>query len=196
MSKNQNINIKKWIYLLLATNNSEPIKGRIRFTKEFFLITKKLSPKTFENSEFYSYHFGPYSTRFAVCVNQMIDLNHIKYFFRNCDFNYALSAEGKKKAQNLLKNLAKTPRKYIEEIKNKSKKQSLKQMLKEIYTNNPEYVIRSIIKPDVLFQEVDLNSLEELDDGPGFVAAVNTQQKDTVLKGDKARRFLHLLQEV
>ncbi|UJG44472.1 MAG: hypothetical protein K9W46_04655 [Candidatus Heimdallarchaeum endolithica] len=193
MSEEENKMIKKWIYLMLAADNNSSIKGKVRITKEFFLITKQLAPEVFKAAQFYPYHFGPYSTRFAVCVNELIKSNHINILYKSGDYHYELSKKGLVEAKKYLKTIPKKEKQVIDDIKKKSKSQSLKSMLKEIYEKYPKYTVRSVIKADLDTKKVNLDSVEKVDDNSGFVSSDMKHERDIVLKGEAAKRFLEII---
>jgi len=61
------------------------------------LIAKKHFPNLYEHSQFYPYHFGPYSTRFAVRVNQLKDDQIISASYTGRNWIYSLSDKGIKR---------------------------------------------------------------------------------------------------
>ncbi|MHA1360526.1 MAG: hypothetical protein ACTSQI_19450 [Candidatus Helarchaeota archaeon] len=187
--------IDKWIYILLYANNHEAIRGRIRFTKEFFLIAKKLVPELFKVSEFFGYHFGPYSTRMGVRINKLKAQRKVKAEMTNQDWEYSLTEDGLEIAKELINELSEDLIQKVIKIKADNKKRSLKSLLKEIYLEYPEYAQRSIIYHDVTKEEVDLEKLPPVDDGPGFVAAISSEKKEISLKNNAARSFLDLINE-
>jgi len=137
--------IDKWIYVLLYANNHEAIRGRIRFANEFFLIAKKLVPKLFKVSEFFGYHFGPYSTRMGVRINKLKAQKKVKAEMINQNWEYSLTEDGLKIAKELIDGLSKALIQKVVKIKADNKKRSLKSLLKEIYLEYPEYAQKAII---------------------------------------------------
>lgn len=86
MNEKQAALIDKWLIVLLASNSNDPIKGRIRFIKDFFLIAKKYLPDLYEACQFYPYYFEPYSTRFAERVNVLKHKKIIQARLKNQDW--------------------------------------------------------------------------------------------------------------
>lgn len=193
MSKEENEAIKKWIYLMLSADNNSTIKGKIRLTKEFFLITKKLAPNIFEISQFYPHHFGPYSTRFAVCVNELIEENHIALDYKSGDFSYSLTPRSRSIAKEHKSSITDVEMHEIDDIKVKSNSQSLKSILKEIYTEFPKYALRSVIREDIVVKKINLADMKKVDDGPGFVSSDLDDTNKLVLKGEAAKRFMEII---
>lgn len=187
--------VDKWIYALLLSNSNEPIKGRIRFTKEFFLIAKKYVPELFEASQFYAYHFGPYSTRFAERVNQLKnEKEHVTANYEKGDWKYSLSTAGIKKARKKTEEIPEEILAKLSEIKTKNRKLSLKELLKEIYLDYPEYAARAAFQEDIILEKIKLKDIQIIDDGPGTVVNISPE-KELVIKGDAAKNFLRILSE-
>lgn len=187
--------IDKWIYLLLATNNNEPIKGRVRFMKEFFLFAKNHHKELFEIAEFYPYHFGPYSTRVAVRMNILKSHEYIKAEYKGQDWNYSLTKEGLNRADISKEGISNDGLNALINIKEKNRKLSLKGLLKEIYVDYPEYASRSIIKGEVLKKKINSKKLIVIDDGPGFVSSIPLEENEIRLKEKAAKRFLELISD-
>ena len=187
--------IDKWILILLSVNNNEPIKGRIRFTKDFFLIAEKYLPRLYKISEFYPYHFGPYSTRFAQRVNQLRYNNFISAKLINRDWEYSITKEGIEKISSSLDIVLDELIRNIENIKQKNKNLSLKQILKELYLDYPNFAKRAIKRKEYLREKINLDELEKVDDGTGFIASFPSQEKEIELRGKAAKLFLKLLSE-
>ena len=187
--------IDKWIFVLLAANNNEGIRGRIRFIKDFFLVAKKFVPDLFEVSQFYPYHFGPYSTRFGVRVNELRNTGLIQAELVGKDWEYVLTEDGRQKATSASNDVAGDLSQSIQTIKVKNRDLSLRDLLKEIYLDYPEYAKRAIRKGEISRERVDLASLPQIDDGPGFVASADPEEREIDLKGKAARLFLHLISD-
>jgi len=185
--------IDKWIYLLLATNNNDPIRGRVRFMKEFFLFSINHNKELFDIAEFYPYHFGPYSTRVAFRMNFLKNTEHIGAEFKNQDWEYLLTEEGLNRAYESKVGASIRTLKALTTIKNNNKRLSLKNLLKEIYLDYPEYALRSIIKEEITKEKVKTEDLIIIDDGPGFVSSVYLDEGEIELKEEAAKRFLKLI---
>ncbi len=185
--------IDKWIFLLLAANNNEPIKGRVRFMKEFFLYAINHNKKLFDTSEFYPYHFGPYSTRVAFRMNFLKTNDLIGAEFKNQDWEYFLTEEGLDKAKKPYEETSNQNLEPLSIIKNNNKRLSLKDLLKEIYVDYPKYALRSIIKEEITKEKIKPENLIVIDDGPGFVSSVSLEEEEIELKDEAAKRYLELI---
>lgn len=195
MNKEEADLIDELILALLAVNNNEPIRGRIRFTKELFIYSIKFDKELFEVFEFYPYYFGPYSTRMAARVNFLKDYNYITAEYSNYDWKYFLSDKGLNEASKFLKEIPSEKLRHLGEIKKRNRKLSLKNLLKELYTEYPKYTTRSIIKKDILRVKIKPEDLEPIDDGPGFVASMPLEEQEITLKDKAARKFLELISD-
>jgi len=187
--------IDKWILILLNSNNNDPIKGRIRFAKDFFLIAEKYLPELYQISEFYPYHFGPYSTRFGVRVNNLRINNFMQSKLVNQDWEYSLTEKGIQLADTYIKEIAEDLLNKIGNIKKKNKKLKLKALLKDMYIDYPNFAKRAVRKVEFSSEKVNLANFEKIDDGPGFVASFNSGQREIELKGKAAKLFLKLISE-
>ncbi len=185
--------IDKWIFLLLAANNNEPIKGRVRFMKEFFLFAINHNKKLFDISEFYPYHFGPYSTRVAFRMNFLKTNELIGAEFKNQDWEYFLTEEGLYNAKKSYEETSNESLDALGIIKNNNKRLSLKDLLKEIYVDYPKYALRSIIKEEITKEKIKPEDLIVIDDGPGFVSSVSLEEEEIELKEEAAKRYLELI---
>ncbi|MFW9972718.1 MAG: hypothetical protein ACFFDF_21210 [Candidatus Odinarchaeota archaeon] len=185
--------IDKWIFLLLAANNNEPIKGRVRFMKEFFLFAINHNKKLFDISEFYPYHFGPYSTRVAFRMNFLKTNELIGAEFKNQDWEYFLTEEGLDNAKKSYEETSNESLDALSIIKNNNKRLSLKDLLKEIYVDYPKYALRSIIKEEITKEKIKPEDLIVIDDGPGFVSSVSLEEEEIELKEEAAKRYLELI---
>ncbi|MCG3256408.1 MAG: hypothetical protein KAU62_09995 [Candidatus Heimdallarchaeota archaeon] len=195
MSTKEAAIIDKWIYALLLSNNNEPIKGRIRFTKEFFLIAIEHVPELLEASQFFAHHFGPYSTRFAERVNQLKkSQQHITAIYKNGDWEYTLTPLGLEVANRQTEGIGIELQKTISNIKSRNKKLSLKELLKEIYLHYSKYAERAPFHEDVILEKVKLSDLQIINDGPDAVVYVPPDEEIS-LKGKAAENLLKILSE-
>jgi len=195
MSQEEADLIDKWLYLLLAANNNEPIRGRVRLMKEFFLFSINYDKKLFNIAEFYPYHFGPYSTRVAARINVLKSIKHIKAEYKNQDWEYSLNEEGLIKANDFKNNVSNIKLNALVNIKENNKRLSLKDLLKEIYIDYPEYSSRSIIRKEIIKEKINTDKLIIIDDGPGFVSSIPSGDIEIELKEKAAKRYLKLISE-
>lgn len=187
--------IDKWILLLLWVNDNDPIKGRIRFIKEFFLFSIKFKEDLFDASQFFPYYFGPYSARVAYRINVLKSQNFITPFYKNMDWYYTLSDRGIEIAELYAQEIASKEKEEIAKIKSNNRNLGLKDLLKEIYLHYDEYTARSLIKDQVLKIEVNPDKLIKVNDGPGFVASISPEEREIILKGEAARKFFKYITE-
>ncbi len=193
MSQEEADLIDKWIYFLLAANNNDPIRGRVRFMKEFFLFSINHNKELFDIAEFYPYHFGPYSTRVAFRMNSLKTNELIGVEFKNQDWGYLLTEEGLDRAEELREGVTYEILKALINIKNYNKRLSLKDLLKEIYVDYPKYALRSIIKEEITKEKIEPENLIIIDDGPGFVSSISLEEEEIELKEEAAKRYLKLI---
>lgn len=184
--------IDKWIFILLGSNSGEKIRGRLRMTKELFLISKTISPELEKPFNFFPYQFGPYSSRLAMRMNDLIETKQLSLVYTQRDWAYLLTQESLDGAKELLKTLSSDVRKRIEALKHRMKRMSTRRIIKEIYNKYPEYTLKSAISPDVIYvAKIDLAKEHPIDDGPGFIAS--SQENELKLNEEKTRLLVKTL---
>lgn len=191
MTEEQAEIIDKWIYVLLAANDFEPIRGRVRFTKEYFLVVKRYLPEVFDAAQFYPYYFGPYSTRLGVRMNTLKSEKIIIAEYKSKDWQYSLSNKGKEKAKKIVDSVSSDLVKNIRKIKSRNRRLSLKALLMDIYLYYPVFAQRSIIAPDIIYDKIDPKDLIIVDETDLVVS--DTTEKKIVLKGKSAEKFQELI---
>ncbi len=195
MTKREQELIDKNIFLLLWANNNDPIKGRVRFIKEFFVYAKKYNETLFQAAEFFPYYFGPYSVRLAYRINFLKFQGYIKPIYKNMDWYYTLSNKGLELANFISNESNKETIKKISKIKSYNRNLNLKNLLKDIYIDYPEFTGRSLIKDEITKLDIDQVKLLKVNDGPGFVAPISPEEKEIVLKGSAARKYFNLISD-
>ena len=195
MNKEEQEIIDKFIYLLLWVNDNDPIRGRVRFIKEFFLFAKKHNEELFQSSEFFPYYFGPYSARLAFRINRLKSQGYIKPIYKNKEWYYTLSKDGLDIAIEISKSINIKTIQMISGIKSENRNLNLKNLLKDIYLEYPEYTGRSLIKEEVIKTSIDPRRLLKVDDGPGFVASISSEDTEIILKGDAARKYFNIISD-
>jgi len=195
MNKKEQELIDRYIYLLLWANDNDPIKGRVRFIKEFFIFAKKYNEELNKASEFFPYYFGPYSVRLAYRINTLKYQGYIKPIYKNMDWYYSLSKEGLKIANMISTETTLEMIEKISKIKLINRELNLKNLLREIYIDYPEFTVRSLIKDDITKLDIDQVKLMKVNDGPGFVASISPEEKEIVLKGNAARKYFNLISD-
>ena len=183
--------IDTWIYVLLASNDFETISGRVRFTKEFFLMTIRHLPEVFDAAQFYPYHFGPYSTKLGVRMNELKNERIILAEYKNKDWQYSLSQVGQERAKEIISHVNEDLLKKIASIKRKNKNLSLKELLRDIYLYYEEYATRSIIASDIIYEKLDPKVLIIIDDTD--LVTTDTTRKKLTLEGEDAQKVLELI---
>lgn len=138
--------IDKWIYVLLATNDNEAIKGRTRFMSEFFLMTIENVAEVFKAAQFYPYLFGPYSTRVAFRMNILKKEKKIIATYKSTDWQYSLDPKELEKALSIFRTLDSNLLQKIVNIKNSNRRLHLKTLLSNLSHSYSKYTSRTIIK--------------------------------------------------
>lgn len=191
MSEEQAELIDKWIYVLLAANDFEPIRGRVRYTKEYFVMAIEYLPEVFDAAQFYPYYFGPYSTRMGVRMNFLKNDNEIIAKYKSKDWEYSLSKSGCEKAKEILTTVDSDLMRKISNIKTRNRRLSLKALLKDIYLNYKDFASRSIIASDIVYDKIDPKDLIIVDDSNLVVS--DPIEKKIILKGKSAEKFQELI---
>ena len=195
MTKEEQEIIDNFIFLLLWVNDNDPIKGRVRFIKEFFVFAKKYNEELYQAAEFFAYYFGPYSVRLAFRINKLKSQGYIKPIYKNMDWYYSLSDEGLKLARILANQVEQSTLEKMAQIKSENRDLNIKNLLKEIYINYPEFTGRSLIKDKIIKLKIDPRNLLKINDGYGFVAPISQEEKEIVLKGNAAQKYFNLISD-
>ena len=141
-------NTKDFILLLLNAVNKKKINGKLCFQKEMFLVVKEICPDLEDDLNFEPYHYGPFSKKLAILLDQLErdSLISIDRFADTC--NYSITSEGVKKVSEL--NVSPEIIEKISNLKIASNKLGYKGLLRYVYFNYPEYAEKSKIKNRVL----------------------------------------------
>lgn len=138
--------------LLLYFDNATPINGMTKFEKLVFLSQKEVLEK-WKELESSKFEFGP--DRFGPLTTELYDeldfLKSVQMIDSSDNNNFKITDKGQRFVQN--KVFARVPehvRKAIEAIKIKHGKESLDDLLKYVYTNYPEYIVKSEIRDKIL----------------------------------------------
>ena len=97
--------LEKWIFVLLYSDSMNGIVGKVRFTKNFFLILKHFAPDAFKLAEFYPDDLGPYSKIMSKILDEMVENKYIEKHQVNQDSEFRLSKM--KKAEDIVKGIIK-----------------------------------------------------------------------------------------
>jgi len=133
--------IKRYSLLLFNLDNNAPIKGRTRFMKELFLISKSI-PKLEEESDFEAYNYGPSSD---TVLNALEDLE-VAGVVNEMDERYILTESGKEITEIVKRDVKKDEIELIEDIKRLCNDLSTDELLAIVYYSFPEMTIESIVK--------------------------------------------------
>lgn len=151
MTTNPQIKKADLALLLLYFDGAAPINGMTKFEKLVFLSQKEVLEK-WKELESSKFEFGP--DRFGPLSTDLYDeLDFLKsvQMVDSIDNNFKITDRGQRFVQN--KVFAKVPehiRKAIESIKVKYGRESLEDLLKYVYTNYPEYTVKSEIRDKIL----------------------------------------------
>jgi len=157
--KNRNMEeIKKWIILLLGADNGRPIRGKLMFQKEMFIlaydILQKLGILSKEEVErifnFKPHYYGPYSKKIEDTLNLLQQQGLVKVEKQDDVIIYTLTDKGKNEFKKVLDKQGDDVIKLIEKLKIGSERLGYKGLLKYVYINYPEFIDRSLIKDEVL----------------------------------------------
>ncbi len=151
MPNNPQIKKSDLALLLLYFDKYAPIKGMTQFEKLVFLSQKEVLEKWKEldapKFEFGPDRFGPLSTE----LYDELDFLKSVQMVDSTDDNFKITDKGQRFVQNRV--FVRVPehiRKAIESIKVKHGRESLDDLLRYVYTNYPEYTVKSEIRDKVL----------------------------------------------
>lgn len=133
-----------WILFLFYSNGYQVINGRLRVLHMLFMISETLNVKFRTAANFYPYQFGPYSSRIAQQINNLLDLELIKAAQKNGYWQYAITIKGARQVESSYNNHAIysfLTIKRLQQIKTKYYNMSTKNILHEIRTNYSNYII-------------------------------------------------------
>lgn len=133
--------IKKYALLLLHAIDNEPIKGKTRFMKELFLISKNITELE-EETDFESDNYGPNSIYVANALDDLEVLNLIN----KIDNAYVLTDLGKGIVNIVIKDIAKNKIEVIDDMKELCNNLSTDELLALVYYTYPEITDESLVK--------------------------------------------------
>jgi predicted HTH domain antitoxin len=133
--------VKKYSLLLLNAIDNEPIKGRTRFMKELFLISKNV-PELEEETDFEAYSYGPSSDYVS---NALEELEVVRLVDKIND-SYMLNDLGKEIVNIIKKDISKSEMELIEDMKRLCNDLNTDEMLALVYHTYPEMTIESLVK--------------------------------------------------
>ena len=188
--------IDNWIVILLGVDNYTPIKDRIRFIKGMFHLSQKHVPQLSKISNFYPYHFGPYSTRVARRMNVLKNSEGVVcQTFKDGAWTYSLTEKGREKFLETSKEIDSDLLKKVATLKARLQKSTVKKILHEIYTEYPEFAQESSGVKDKIIKRVDLSNLEKIDDSGGMIHSELDEDGEYVLSPEALKNILKIISE-
>ena len=143
----EELTAKDFILLLLNSNDRKPIKGKLIFQKEMFLIVEEIYSKIKEELNFIPYTYGPYSKNLVKLVNELKQDSLIKY--NNIDRDeYSITERGIDYISKI--NFPDFIVEKVNNLKIGSDRLGYDGVLRYVYFHYPEYTINSKIKKYVL----------------------------------------------
>jgi len=125
--------IKKYLILLLSSNNSEPINGKMWYQKELFILAKNDETLS-EESGFEPYFWGPYSELAESEMDELVQLGLVK----SEGSKYVLTGFGKEAAAKLGDQVPKHEKELVDDIKQLLNDFSKDELLLFLYVSYPE----------------------------------------------------------
>jgi len=135
--------VKKYSLLLLDANNNEKIKGKTKFMKELFLISKNVPELEYE-ADFEAYGYGPHSDYGSDALEEFEVLNLVDTLN-----GYRLTDLGKEIAAILKKLISKDELEMIEDMKQLCNDLNTDEILALVYYTHPEMTVESLVKDGI-----------------------------------------------
>ncbi|AAM03925.1 hypothetical protein [Methanosarcina acetivorans] len=161
---------------LLKMNEEEPVKGKVAFQKEMFLISNYVD-KVNEWTEFVPHYLGPYSEISEVSMDNLISMNLVE---KEEGYTYKITPSGIK-ALDLKQNLFSSEEKEaIADFKKFISNLTDDEILLFIYASHPDFTIESIkyraimrtrVKDSISIYKKGVVSLEKA----AFLAGINIE---------------------
>jgi len=133
--------IKKYSLLLLDLVNNEPIKGKTRFMKELFLISKN-NPELEDETDFEAYSYGPNSDNASNALEDLEVVNLIN----KINESYTLTDLGKEIIEKLKRDMRYEEIEMVEDIKKLCNDLTTDELLALVYYAYPKMTIESLVK--------------------------------------------------
>lgn len=125
--------VKKNLLLLLSAKSNEPIRGKLWYQKELFLVSKN-NEELAEEAYFESYFWGPYSELAESEMEELIKLGIV----REVGFKYELTDRGRDIANSVSKKCSEDEKELIEDVKEFLNNLAKDELLLFIYVSYPE----------------------------------------------------------
>jgi predicted HTH domain antitoxin len=171
------------ITLLLLEIDSIPIKGKVWFQKEIFLISK-LDKKINEEIEFEPHHYGPHSYEAQDMLEDLEAEGLIEIF----DNEISITKEGKELAGEIKKEFKSQELEFYKDIKDFLNDLTRMELLSYIYSTNKDMTTQSVelenVKKRIIEYAIALFKKKKL----SFVKAAK-------IAGIPVSRFVSILKE-
>ena len=176
---------QKYTLLLLSANNYEPVRGKLWFQKELFLLAKN-SDELAEQADFEADFMGPYSES---ADEELEQLEFAKVVEKDGN-KLKLTGLGRDIAEILEKNTSDEEKEMIEDFKSELNDLTEDELLGFIYFTFPEMTIESVkfekIKPKRMNIALSLYAKSKISLGKALEIAgmnIDTFIKEAKLKG-------------
>ena len=176
---------QKYTLLLLSANNYEPVKGKLWFQKELFLLAKN-SDELAEQADFEADFMGPYSESAEEELEQL----EFAKVVENEGNKLKLTGLGRDIAEILEKNTSDEEKEMIEDFKSELNDLTEDELLGFIYFTFPEMTTESVkfekIKPKRMNIALSLYAKSKISLGKALEIAgmnIDTFIKEAKLKG-------------
>ena len=143
--------IKKNLLLLLEAKNDEPIPGNLWYQKELFLVSKN-NKELEEEANFEPYFWGPYSESAVMEMEELVQLGLVKKEGNK----YVLTNLGKQLTAEILKEIRKSEKEVIEDIKNFLNDLTKDELLMFTYSSYPEMIEDAVEFKQLVQKRVDI----------------------------------------
>ena len=176
---------QKYTLLLLSANNYEPVKGKLWFQKELFLLAKN-SDELAEQTDFEADFMGPYSES----ADEELEQLEFAKVVENEGNKLKLTGLGRDIAEILEKNIRNEEKEMIEDFKSELNDLTEDELLGFIYFTFPEMTRESVkfekIKPKRKNIALSLYAKSKISLGKALEIAgmnIDTFIKEAKLKG-------------
>lgn len=156
--------VRKFVILLLDAHHDEPIRGKLWYQKELFLLSKIFRDLA-DDADFDAYLWGPHS---ELADTEMEDLSMLGVV-ETIGNKFILTETGKAISKIIAKRASAKERKYVHEIKDFLNDLSSQELLAFTYFTYPDMTEESVefkkILPKRKFLAVDLYKKDKISIG-------------------------------
>lgn len=143
--------VKKYVLLLLASLENDPIRTKTKLMKEIFFISKN-NEKLEDKSDFKPDNYGPNSDY----VNNVLDDFKIMGVIREKNNRFFLSSLGEEIAKSLTETLDVNQKILINDMKTLFKDLTYDETIALVYANYPDMTVESLVKDKIGRKKIDL----------------------------------------